>query len=160
MLQMAETVEGSGCIVEVGVYKGGTGWFLATWAQAHKRECFLYDTFTGIPYAIAGVDSHKVGDFGDTSFEAVRSNVPYATVVQGIFPASAVPMPSVAFVHLDVDQYQSYIDCCTYLEPLMSPGGVMWFDDPNCLTGARDAVLSLYGDRIKKAECDKWYMRF
>ena len=95
-----------GCFVEVGVYKGGSGYLLAEIAGRQGREIFLYDTFTGIPYQ-AEDDSHPVGDFGDTNVDQVRADVPTAHVVQGIFPASAVGMPPVAFVHLDCDQYQS-----------------------------------------------------
>jgi Macrocin-O-methyltransferase (TylF) len=161
MLEVLDTV-GDGCIVEVGCYKGGTAYFLDRWARSHDRAVFLYDTFTGIPYA-GSDDSHRVGDFSDTSAESVRVLIPHATVVEGVFPASAVPMPPVAFVHIDVDQYQSYIDTCTYLGPHMAPGGVMWFDDANCLPSAGRAVHELYGDRIERNKLsgqDKWYVRF
>ena len=81
-----------------------------------NRKIFLYDTFTGIPCRDV-MDVHQIGDFGDTSFEAVRDALPYAKVVQGLFPDSAVKMPKIAFVHIDVDQYKSYIDCINYFKP-------------------------------------------
>jgi len=150
-----------GCVIEVGVYKGGTAWWLDHWAQERGRQCFLYDTFSGIPFKLEGVDSHAVGDFGDTSSDAVRALIPHATVVEGLFPDSIVPMPPVAFAHIDVDQYQSYLDTCRALEPLMAPGGIMWLDDPNCLRGAMQAVQELYGDRLEvDHDTSKLFVRF
>ena len=134
-----------GAFVEVGVYRGGTAWHLAQLAEQQKRTIFLYDTFTGIPYRTEGLDSHHVGDFGDTSYERVCADIPYATVVKGVFPQSARAMQYIAFVHLDVDQYQSYKDAIKHLRPLMAPGGVIWFDDVGCLPGATQAVEEEFG---------------
>ena len=138
----SETPEG--CFVEVGVWKGGTASYLTELAEKQGREIYLYDTFTGIPFA-EDYEKHKPGDFSDTSFEAVRDALPYAKVVQGLFPDSAIEMPDVAFVHIDVDQYKSYIDCINYFKPKMVKGGVMWFDDYE-LEGARRAIKELIGD--------------
>lgn len=132
-----------GCFVEVGVYQGGTAQYLAKLAEEQGRKIFLYDTFTGIPYA-EEFDPIRPGTFGDTSFEVVKSQIPYATVVQGIFPESAVEMGPIAFIHLDCDQYQSYKDSFSYLLPLCQPGTVIWFDDFGCLYGADKAVLETF----------------
>ena len=133
----------AGCFVEVGVYKGGTASYLTELAEKQGREIYLYDTFTGIPFK-EDYEVCNVGNFGDTSFESVRDALPYAKVTQGIFPESAIEMPSVAFVHLDVDQYKSYVDCINYFKPKMVPGGIMWFDD-YALSGAKKAVDELIG---------------
>lgn len=132
-----------GCFVEVGVYKGGTASYLTELAEMQNRKIFLYDTFTGIPCRDV-MDVHQIGDFGDTSFEAVRDALPYAKVVQGLFPDSAVKMPKIAFVHIDVDQYKSYIDCINYFKPKMVKGGIMWFDDYE-LPGGKQAIEELIG---------------
>lgn len=146
-----------GMFIEVGVYQGGTAWHLAKLAEEQKRKIMLFDTFAGIPFADPGMgDKHIVGDFSDASYEKVRDAIPYAAVVKGIFP-DCVPkeppgyviVPDVAFAHLDVDQYQSYIDCCTYLSQYMLPGGIMWFDDCDHLDGARRAVLEVFGPRVR-----------
>lgn len=128
-----------GCFVEVGVYLGGSAFFLANVAQTQGREIYLYDTFCGIPYK-GELDSHPVGDFGDTSADLVRQMIPYAKVVAGVFPHSLVPMPKVAFAHVDADQYQSIRDCCRVLGPMMLPGGKILFDDVWCLAGATKAL--------------------
>jgi Methyltransferase domain len=143
---------GAGCVVEVGVYKGGTAYFLDQWAQYKNRECYLYDTFCGMPYAEPG-DSHALGDFADTSAMAVKELIPHAHVIPGIFPTSAIDMPRVAFAHIDVDQYRAYIESCSYLDPLMAPGSIMWFDDADCIPAAGKAVFEMYGDRVQKFAC-------
>jgi O-methyltransferase len=137
-----------GCFVEVGVYKGGTAQHLLKVAKEQDRQLFAYDTFTGIPYRDE-IDSHRVGDFGDTDYETVKAALDGATVIKGVFPESAVDMPPVAFVHLDCDQYQSIRDACEFLEPRMVPEGVIWFDDYKCLDGATKAVEERYAGRLQ-----------
>jgi hypothetical protein len=149
-----------GCFVEVGVYHGGTAWFLSNAAEQQRRDCYLYDTFTGIPYRDEG-DSHRVGDFSDTTFKEVQDQVPYATCIAGVFPASAVNMGLVAFAHLDCDQYRSYRDALWYLDPLMVKGGAIWCDDVDCLESATRAVeeyCTATGRALIRAE--KPYIQF
>lgn len=147
LVETAKQAPVGGCFVEVGVYKGGSAFHLAKVAEDQFRKIFLYDTFKGIPYACAD-DTHKIGDFGDTDSSTVQAEIPYATVVTGVFPGSAVPMPPVSFAHIDCDQYQSVRDAILYLEPRMAFGGIMWFDDYGCLPGATRAVDEIFGDRI------------
>jgi O-methyltransferase len=148
-----------GAFVEVGVYKGGSGASLAKVAERQGREIYLYDTFAGLPYK-AEVDTMRAGEFSDTSFEAVAAAIPYAKVVKGIFPQSAVLMPKIAFVHLDVDQYWAYRDAIAFLSPMMVPGGVMWFDDYGCLPGATLAVDEAFPGRLQTAACGKSFVMF
>jgi O-methyltransferase len=146
-----------GCFVEVGVYKGGTGWFLARLSMDQHRRLYLYDTFSGIPYEDA-IDPHHIGDFADTSFEAVRALIPRAITIPGVFPNSAVPMPPIAFAHLDCDQYRSVKESADYLIPRMVPKGVIWFDDSPCLAGAHKAAVELFGDRLQLSETGKHFV--
>jgi hypothetical protein len=109
-----------------------------------------------------------VGDFSDTDYETVRDALPYATVVKGIFPESAVEMENIAFVHLDCDQYQSVIDSVAYLKPKMVKGGIIWFDDalgdkeyvgtPGQVNGADFAMRELYGTNFEISDCGKPYV--
>jgi hypothetical protein len=150
-----------GCFVEVGVYKGGSAVYLDEAARAQRRELFLFDTFSGIPYRTHERDSHQVGDFADgPGVQAIREMFPDAHVVKGIFPDSAQAMilPAVAFVHLDVDQYKSYRDAIGFLRPRMAEGGVMWFDDYDCLPSAREAVNESIGIPLIHP-CGKAYWR-
>lgn len=134
-----------GCFVEVGVYQGDTAAHLAEIAKRQNRQLYLYDTFTGIPCQ-GEYDAHKVGDFSDTSEELVRAKVPSSVICTGLFPETLIPMPLIAFAHIDCDQYQSVKDCITHLSPLMAKGGVMLFDDYNCLDGATRAVREAFKD--------------
>jgi hypothetical protein len=112
-------------IVEVGVYRGGSAWHLAKLG----RPLYLYDTFTGIPYQGQLDTGNPVGKFGDTSAEAVQALIPAATVIQGLFPDTLVPMPPIGFVHADADQYESTKAILERLPPLMVKGGFILFDD-------------------------------
>lgn len=151
-----------GCIVEVGVYKGGTASYLTELAEKQNRKIFLYDTFSGMPFA-DDIDPWKKGSFSEgVNYESIKKHLPYATVIQGIFPESAIEMPKIAFAHIDVDQYKSYIDCINYLSPMMVEGGIMWFDDYE-LPGAEKAIKELIGlDKLIWASCghQRAYIRF
>ena len=147
-----------GCLVEVGVYKGGSAAMLHCLAVEQHRALYLYDTFAGIPYK-AVVDEHEIGEFSDTSVEEVREHCPHAIITVGIFPDSAVEMGPIAFVHLDCDQYRAYQESIEYLAPRMTPGGIMWFDDTTNLYGARLAVMDALGDRLKMHK-GKHYVEF
>lgn len=137
----------AGALVEFGVWKGGSAVRLAEVARAKGQPLYLYDTFCGIPYADPGMgDSHRVGDFGDTSEQAVRELIPDAIVSAGVFPASLVKMPPIGFVHVDADQYESVRSACEVFPQLMVNGGVMVFDDFGCLLGADRAVLEHFSD--------------
>ena len=142
------------------MYRGGSAVRLMNLATAQARELYCYDTFCGIPHKMS-LDSHSIGDFADTDEELVRALLPHATVVKGLFPASAVDMPRIAFAHLDCDQYQSVRETALYLAPLMVDGGVMWFDDSPCLAGARLAVHELFAERVQISHAHgKHYVTF
>lgn len=136
-----------GCIVELGVYKGGSAIYLAEVARAQGRKLFLYDTFTGIPVKDE-VDPHGIGDFGDTSAHAVAEAIPDAVLVPGIFPDSLIEMPPIAFCHVDADQYRSVKAACEHFGPRMAKGGMMVFDDYRQLEGATRAVDECFGERL------------
>lgn len=145
---MLEVARGSppGAFVEVGVYRGGSAKPLTDIAIKQNRKIFLYDTFEGIPYTNKSKgDFHQVGDFKDTNYDKIKEGLPYATVIKGLFPDSAVEMGPVAFCHIDCDQYQSVFDTVTYLRPLVVKGGIMYFDDAPDLEGAMNAVIDLFG---------------
>lgn len=142
-----------GPFLEVGVYKGGSAWHLGQLALEQGRELWLYDTFTGIPYQGPN-DVHRVGDFADTDYHAVKRAIPHAHVVMGLFPQSAqfpgfFPRQSIAFAHLDCDQERSYREALRYLVPHMAKGGVMWFDDAPCLKGAELAVRAHFAHELQ-----------
>lgn len=134
-----------GAFAEVGVYRGGAAWGLAEIARERQVSLHLYDTFTGIPYASPEQgDSHRPGDFSDTSLEEVRRAIPDAYYHVGIFPDTLYPMGPVAFVHCDCDQYAAVRAVCEVMHPLMMAGGIIVFDDYGSLAGATRAVEEFY----------------
>lgn len=137
----------TGCLVEVGVYQGGSAARLAAVASRQGRALWLFDTFTGIPESTAEVDFHQVGDFGDTSAAAVRAALPAAHIVVGD-ARTTLPLADtgpVAFAHVDCDQYDTTREVIRTLVPRMMRGGTIVFDDYGCLGGATRAVDELLG---------------
>lgn len=151
-----------GCFVEFGVYQGGTAWHLAQIAREQGRELFLYDTFAGIP-GKDDIDSHQIGDFADTSLEQVKAAIPDAHYCVGVFPETLAPMPPIAFVHVDADQYQSLKDAIRRFVPLMVQGASIVFDDYKCLAGADKAIAEWEADLgypIKQTRSNKgWWTK-
>lgn len=125
-----------GAICELGVYQGGTLKALAE--AAPQKECYGFDTFEGQPAAMwRPIDFHKPGEFADTSLAAVSAAMPRnVTLRPGLFPASAGGLEiQVCFAHVDFDLEKSTERAIEWLQPRMSAGGIIAFDDykwPNC----------------------------
>ncbi len=131
-----------GDMAECGVYKGGGALVMAQAIAAARTAAgraaptlFLFDTFEGMPDT-AGADAevHSAGDFGDTSLAAVTKVVapfPFATLRQGLIPATLAGLEErrFSFVHIDVDLYRSTLDCLDFFYARLVPGGVLLFDD-------------------------------
>ena len=148
-----------GCFMEVGVYQGGTAWHLCEVAKTQNRQVFLYDTFEGIPFK-DDIDHHKVGDFSDTDYDTVKSRLPYATVIKGIFPDSAVAMPPIAFAHIDCDQYRAIRQSVAHILPMMVPGGIIWFDDVvDWIPGTMQAIKEMFGNKYVTSATKKVYVK-
>ena len=132
-----------GDFAEVGVFRGGSAHELYQIALMQGRELHLFDTFTGTPVYVEGIDQHKVDrEFADDAALArIRRVMPAAHLYVGIYPEThPETLGNIAFIHCDCDQYLSYravIDC---LWPLVVPGGMMLFDDYPYLRGAKRAV--------------------
>ena len=155
LLQIAASTP-PGNFAEFGVYKGGAAQYLAKVARTRllpwqienepaERQglLYLFDTFTGIPFK-SKLDTHAVGDFSDTSYEAVRALIPDAIIVKGIFPDSVEqhdihPEP-LAFVHVDADQYESTLAAIRYFPMRMISGGIIIFDDYGYLPGVTQSL--------------------
>jgi hypothetical protein len=103
-----------GIFVEIGVYRGGTAFYLNQLAKKRGNELWLFDTFEGMPESTPGIDSHLIGDFADCSLEAVKELIPEAKIFKGFFP-DTLPLPDkippIAFAHIDCDQYESIKNC-------------------------------------------------
>lgn len=147
---------------ECGVYEGGSAMLLAKLLDAKKRHkqtrLHLFDTFEGMPETDPQKDLHKKGDFADTSLEAVKGRVSslisdpnLVKFYKGFMPDTFKDLSShsISFAHIDVDIYQSVLDCCNFIYPRLQNGGFMIFDDygfPSC-PGARRAVDEFFPDK-------------
>lgn len=123
----------AGDFAELGVYKGGVAFYMATKCN---HLVHLYDTFTGIPEVESSIDNHKVGDFSDTTLAAVQELLKdffHVVYHVGIFPDTidANDDRSFAFVHLDGDTYSSAKEGLNYFFPRLVRGGIIVLDDYN-----------------------------
>jgi len=151
-----------GALIEVGVWRGGTGALIAKAAKLAgiADPVYLCDTFSGVPKAGSRDPAYRGGEHADTSEAIVRAllarvDAGNARIVPGIFPdesAQTVDAERFRFAHVDVDTHASAKDCVDCIWPRLSPGGVMVFDDYGFdgLGGVRELVDELRGtaDRL------------
>jgi O-methyltransferase len=128
-----------GSIVEVGVWRGGSGAIMASRAAALGIEdpVYLCDTWEGV-VKTGDVDIYyRDGKHDDTSRAIVEALVRQlgltnVELLQGIFPddtADRVGDRRLRLCHIDVDVYQSAKDVFDWAWPRLSPGGIAVFDD-------------------------------
>ena len=148
-----------GDFAECGVYKGGTAFLIADTLvnnSVQERKLHLFDTFAGMP-ATAKEDPSgmKEGQLGDTSLSAVEEYLkkfPFIVFHPGLIPETfeVVKDRKFAFVHIDVDLYQTSKDCCNFFYDRLIPGGVMIFDDYGMLyfkDSEKRAVDEFFSDK-------------
>jgi O-methyltransferase len=146
-----------GEILEVGVWRGGTGAILCRRAP-HKRV-YLADTFLGVVKAGENDRDYRSGEHADTSLETVQGllgslNAANGRPLVGIFPDDFDVKPEAyCFVHIDVDVYDSAAGVMAEVWPKLSRGGIVVFDDfgfettggvtklVNEMTGSPDRVV-------------------
>jgi len=146
-----------GDVAEVGVYKGGSAKMLAKTILPFNKTVHLFDTFCGMPEVNATKDNHhKKGDFAGTSLDAVQKYLADCLNViihPGFFPDTAQELSNRAFsfVHIDVDIYQSTLDCCKFFYSKMSHNGIMVCDDYGCdsCLGAKLAMDEFFKDKYE-----------
>jgi hypothetical protein len=126
-------------LAEVGVYKGGTSFFMASLAEQLNLPLHLYcfDTFEG--HAAEDINksveiAHVPGTFNDTSFEAVKSYLSQfknVDIYKGRFQDTSPVLDDAPmhFVHLDMDIYEPTIFALRFFSERLVAGGVMLLDD-------------------------------
>lgn len=150
-----------GCFVEVGVYQGGSASILYEIAEAQQRELHLFDTFSGTPFHVPGLDKHKIdAEFAaPTTPDIIRAIMPWAHLHIGIYPDTHPPyLKDVAFVHCDCDQYDSYKAVIERMWPLVVPHGAILFDDYPYLAGAKKAVEETFTKSQLKLCHQRYYV--
>jgi O-methyltransferase len=135
--QSAKLSEGS--IIEIGVWRGGTGALIAEQANRCniKEDVFLCDTFFGCVKAGPNDSAYLGGEHSDTSEQIVKDllnqlNINNASILTGIFPEDSgniVKDKKFRFCHIDVDIYESAKNIVDWIWDKMVPGGIFVYDD-------------------------------
>ncbi len=129
----------SGNILEVGVWRGGSGCILAKSAQLFSDcQVYLADTFSGVVKASEHDPIYKGGEHSDTGVEIVEKlinklDLKNVKLLNGVFPdeinLTEIKNLKLKLCHIDVDTYQSAKDIFYYIWPHMVKGGAVIFDD-------------------------------
>ena len=143
LVEQAAKLDG-GAIIEVGVWRGGTGALIARKAQlcGIGDPLYLCDTFRGVVKA-GPLDPHyRGGEHADTSvgqvetlLQDVGANLNAVRIMQGVFPeevADRITDLRFRLCHVDVDVYRSAKDIMNWLWERVVPGGIVVFDDYGC----------------------------
>ena len=156
MLAQAQSVDGD--VMEAGVFRGGTALLLKKGMRGgENRKLLLFDSFEGMETVSRATDRHREGEFADTSLDGVRNVVgaePFVDYRKGWIPQSFAGLGEAkfCFAHIDLDLYQSILDCLDFVYPRMPSGGVIVFDDygfPSC-PGARRAVDEFFAGKLER----------
>ncbi len=146
-----------GEVWECGVWRGGSAMVIS--GAAPDRAIRLFDTFGGMPHSDRTIDEHVKGDFGDSDINRVRHlfrKSPNVSIYQGTAPGTfkGLENTEIAFLHLDVDVYQSVKEILKWCYPRMASGGVILVDDYNCETckGCNKAVDEFFAKQESKPE--------
>mgnify|MGYP006076813765 CR=1 FL=1 len=133
LVKQTNDVEGD--ILEIGVYKGGSGILLAKASVNLKKTVYLLDTFEGVVKAGGKDTKYQGGEHFDTSVEQIQRlikkyKIKNTKIFKGVFPDDFTDsVDKVSFVHCDVDVYKSCRDIIEYLLPKLSVGSIIVFDD-------------------------------
>lgn len=130
----------SGALMEVGVWRGGTGGLIGKAAEKFgiTDTVYLCDNFEGIVKAGNEDWFFKGGELKDTSEKIVsdlinnRLQLKQVKILKGIFPdatAKLVDDTKFRFCHIDVVVYDSAKDIFEWIWDKMVIGGILVFDD-------------------------------
>lgn len=128
-----------GDILEVGVWKGGTGCLMAARASrlATRKQVFLCDTFSGVVKASEKDTLYSGGEHSDSTRHevevlAARLRLDNISILPGIFPEDTganIEARKFSFCHIDVDAYLSAKDVLAWVTPRLAMHGMVVFDD-------------------------------
>ena len=135
-----QTSKLKGSILEVGVWRGGTGALIAKRAAlvGIQEPVYLCDTFEGVVKAGGHDTRYQGGEHADTSLELVEGllrslGLTNARILKGIFPDETAHLVETGtcfrLCHIDVDVYESAKDVMAWIWNRMVPGGIAVYDD-------------------------------
>jgi O-methyltransferase len=128
----------TGDVLEVGVWRGGTGALVAKRCELLGMDATVYlcDTFRGVVKAGSGDGTYVGGEHADTTKETVLElcrtlDLGRVRVLEGIFPDETGHEVSarIRFCHIDVDVYESARAITEWVWPRLEIGGIIVYDD-------------------------------
>lgn len=136
---VAQSDKRQGALLEVGVWRGGTGALIAQRAKLSgiADRVYLCDTFSGVVKASPRDSCYIGGEHGDTDRGTVERllrsfGLDNVTCLTGIFPEQTAHLLGEAtfrLCHVDVDVYESARDVTEWVWPRLSSGGIIIYDD-------------------------------
>ena len=136
---VAQASKVPGALLEVGVWRGGTGVLIAYRAAACgiAEPVYLCDTFSGVVKAGQKDTYYRGGEHADASVAAVESladrlGVRNIRILKGVFPdetASLIEATNLRFCHVDVDTHDSARETLDWVWPRLSCHGLVVYDD-------------------------------
>lgn len=140
--QSAKCKEGE--LLEVGVWRGGTGALISRVAELSgiTEMVLLCDTFEGVVKCSENDNFYCGKEHSDTSISIVeellqKMKLNNAKIYKGIFPEDNHEQfidKKYRFVHIDVDVYQSAKDVFEFVWKNVVKGGIVVFDDYGFIT--------------------------
>jgi len=135
------TAKVEGDLAEVGVFRGTSAKVICE--AKGDRRLHLFDTFEGLPPASRFDAGFQAGQYA-CSLESVRDylkDFPSVQFYKGYFPVTGEPVKSLsfAFVHLDVDLFESTVAALAFFYPRMNSGAILISHDYVAFAGVRKA---------------------
>jgi O-methyltransferase len=128
-----------GDLIEIGVWRGGTGALIARRCQLIGIDdpVYLCDTFKGVVKASSRDVAYIGGEHADTNQQAVLGltralRLDQVRIIEGVFPDDTGHLlsdRSFRLCHIDVDVYDSARDIVNWVWPRLLPGGIIVYDD-------------------------------
>lgn len=180
-IRIAKSVSSvQGCIVECGTWRGGMIAGISA-AYANERECFLYDSFEGLPPASINDGDAALNWQQDVNspyyYDNCKAELAYAEsamklsgatnyhIIKGWFNETLPRFDrnkKIAVLRLDGDWYDSTMDCLVNLYDCVEEGGVIIIDDYYHWTGCSRAIHDFFAKqnipvRIRQLDNDICY---
>tara|TARA_B100000029_G_scaffold297820_1_gene290993 strand:- start:919 stop:1467 length:549 start_codon:yes stop_codon:yes gene_type:complete len=145
-----------GDMAEVGVFQGGSAKIICEAKKSSKLH--LFDSFEGLP-EVSEIDKTRIESikfyekqFSNTELSKVKNYLSdYNNVFfyQGFFPKTAKPVENniFSFVHLDVDLFDSTIQCLEFFYPRLEKGGIIISHDYSSVIGVKKAFHDYFKDK-------------
>ncbi len=146
-----------GDIAEIGVYSGGSAKVINEYKNKNKK-LFLFDTFEGLKDCCEKDGEYLKNGFFEYGYENVKElfkDDDSVELIKGYFPESTntvVDNTKFSLIHLDVDTYQSTLNCLNYFYDKITKGGAIVVHDYTNNNQTEGVPLAVNEFLVDKAE--------